>query len=444
MAKTVRPSEPDQLLLLPPSLREWLPLGHLVYFVAELVETLDLTAIYESYSEERGSPPYHPLVMTKLLPSGYCLGVRSSRRLERATKEDVAFRILCVGNEPDFRTTAALRVRHLEALDGLFLQVLRLCQAAGLVKLGHVAIDGTKVRANASKHKAMSYGRMKEEEKRLRALVRQILEEAAQVKVEEDALYGPDKRGDELPEELADPQKRLKKIKEAKAALEAEAREKAKGGEAKTSQVDPKAQRNFTDPDSRIMLSSDKAFVQAYNAQAAMDADHQAIVAAEVVQDANDKAQLVAMVEAVADNRGETPEAVSADAGCWAEAAVEQVEDYAIEVLVAPEKIRHRQWRETPMEEGPPPEGLSTRDRMAGILRTERGRTEYGKRKITAQPVFGQMKGPMGFRQFLLRGHRKVRGEWKLASTAHNVLKLFRAMKASGKLALLETGSAPG
>jgi transposase len=444
MAKTFRPYQPDQLLLLPPSLKDWLPPGHLVYFVSDLVETLDLTVIYDSYSEERGFPPYHPLLMTKLLLYGYCLGVRSSRRLERATKEDVAFRVLCAGNEPDFRTIAAFRVRHLEALDDLFLQVLRLCQEAGLVKLGHVAIDGTKVRANASKHKAMSYGRMEQEEERLRALIRQILDEAARVDEEEDALYGPDKRGDELPEELAHPQTRLKKIQEAKAALEAEAREKATRGEAETDEVPPKAQRNFTDPDSRIMRSSDKAFVQAYNAQAAVDAEHQVIVAAEVVQEANDKAQLVPMVEAVADNLGETPELVSADAGYWSEAAVEQVEDYWIEALVAPKKIRHREWLETPIEEDPPPEGLPVRDRMAWILRTERGREEYGKRMITAEPVFGQMKGAMGFREFLLRGHRKVQGEWKLASAAHNVLKLFRAGVDPRALAGLRLGSEAG
>jgi hypothetical protein len=290
----------------------------------------------------------------------------------------------------------------------------------------------------------MSYGRMQQEEKRLRALVRQMLDEAARVDEEEDALYGPDKRGDELPEELAHPQTRLKKIQEAKEALEAEAREKAERGEAKTDEVKAKAQRNFTDPDSRIMLSSEKAFVQAYNAQAAVDAEHQVIVAAEVVQEANDKAQLVPMVEAVADNLGETPELVSADAGYWSEEAVEQVEDYWIEALVAPKKIRHREWLETPIEEDPPPEGLSVRDRMAWVLRTERGRAEYGKRKITAEPVFGQMKGPMGFREFLLRGHRKVQGEWKLASTAHNVLKLFRAGVDPRALAGLRLGSEAG
>lgn len=442
MAKSFRPYNPDQLLLLPQSMREWLPEDHLVYFVSDVVEALNLGEIYGSYTEERGYPPYHPLLMTKLLLYGYCVGVRSSRKLERAMRQDVAFRILCAGEEPDFRTIAAFRTRHLGALDDLFLQVLRLCQEAGLAKLGHVAIDGTKVRANASKHKAMSYARMVEEEARLKAEVRRILEESIRVDEEEDALYGPDKRGDELPEELANPKTRLKKIQEAKAALEAEARERAEKGEAKTADVKEKAQRNFTDPDSRIMLNSDKAFVQAYNAQAAVDADHQVIVAADVVQDANDKGQLVRMVEATADNAGETPEVVSADAGYWAEEAVDQVESYDIEALVAPKKVRHREWREATLNEGPVPDDLSTRERMVWTLKTERGRAEYGKRKITVEPVFGHIKSARGFRQFLLRGHEKVRGEWTLACMAHNVLKLFGASVGNEGWKGLDTGLA--
>ena len=432
MAKTFRPYDPHQLLLLPPSLREWLPAEHLVYFVSDLVDGLDLSEIYGQHTEERGYPPYHPLMMTKLLLYGYCRGVRSSRRLERATHEDVGTRILCAGNAPDFRTIAAFRTRHLEALDGLFLQVLKLCREAGLVKLGHVAIDGTKIRANASKHKAMSYARMEEEEVRLRSEVRQMLEDAARIDAEEDALYGADKRGDELPPELARRESRLKKISEAKAALEAQAKEAAREGKAKTDRPKPKAQRNFTDPESRIMRSSDKAFIQAYNAQAAVDGDSQVIVAAEVIQAANDKGQLVPMVEAVVDNLAEVPDVVSADAGYWVEADVNRLEEYEIEPLVAPKKIRHREWREAELFNTPMPEGLSTREQMEWKLRTERGRKEYGKRKISVEPVFGQMKEVQGFRRFLLRGHRKVRGEWNLACTAHNMLKLFRSGAAAG------------
>jgi hypothetical protein len=371
-------------------------------------------------------------MMTKLLLYGYCRGVRSSRRLERATQEDVGTRILCADNAPDFRTIAAFRARHLEALDGLFLQVLKLCRESGLAKLGHVAIDGTKIRANASKHRAMSYARMEEEEARLRSEVRQMLEDAARIDAEEDALYGADKRGDELPPELARRESRLKKISEAKAALEAQAKEAACEGKAKTDRPGPKAQRNFTDPDSRIMLSSDKAFIQAYNAQAAVDGDSQVIVAAEVIQAANDKGQLVPMVEAVIDNLDEIPDVVSADAGYWVEADVKGIEEYEIEPLVAPKKIRHREWREAELFNTPMPEGLSTREQMEWKLRTERGRREYGKRKISVEPVFGQMKEAQGFRRFLLRGHRKVRSEWKLACTAHNVLKLFRSGAAAG------------
>ncbi|MGH7460466.1 MAG: IS1182 family transposase, partial [Longimicrobiales bacterium] len=283
--------------MLPPSLNEWLPREHLVYFVGDVVDALDLSAIYTRYEEERGYPPYHPLLMTKLWLYAYTCGVRSSRKVERATREDVAFRVLCAGNEPDFRTLAAFRRRHLEALGGLFVQVLKLCRQAGLAKLGHVAIDGTKVKANASKHKAMSYARMREEEARLRAQVEAMLAESQAIDAAEDKQYGRD-RGDELPEELAHRQTRLKKIQEAKAALERQARAERKREGKGPSTPRPKAQRNFTDPESRIMLNSDKAFVQAYNAQLAVDADHQVIVAAEVVQASNDKQQLIPMVEA--------------------------------------------------------------------------------------------------------------------------------------------------
>jgi len=293
MAKTFRPYTPDQLLLLPPSLRDWLPKDHPVYFVNDLVEALDLAPILSRYGEERGFPPYHPLLMTKLIVYGYVRGVRSSRKIEQACVEDVAFRILAAGQTPDHRPIAAFRARHLEALKGLFGQVVALCRQAGLVQLGHVAVDGTKVRAHASKHKAMSYGRMAEEEARLQGQIDRWFAECAQVDADEDARYGADKTGSELPPELADPKRRLEKIREAKAALEAEA--KAQGKEAPES----KAQRNFTDPDSRIMLSSDKAFVQAYNCQAVVDAESQVILVAEVSQSAADQGQLVPLLEQV-------------------------------------------------------------------------------------------------------------------------------------------------
>lgn len=421
MAKTFRPYDPDQVLLLPPSLRDWLPPEHLVYFVSDVVETLDLNAIYQAYQEERGYPPYHPLLMTKLLLYGYVRGVRSSRKLARACLEAVDFRILAAGQQPDFRTIAAFRARHLDALEGLFQQVLELCREAGLVQLGHVAVDGTKVRANASKHKAMSYARMEAEEERLRADIRRYFEELEANDAAEDELYGPDRRGDELPPEWVDRESRLRKIQEAKEALEAQAREK---GEERPK---PKAQRNFTDPESRIMRSSDKAFIQAYNAQAAVDASSQVIVAGDVTQQANDKNLLLPMLEQVASNTGRRPEEVSADAGYWVEAEIEEVEERGTEAFVAPEKITHREWREAKPPRGRIPKRLSKKELMSRKLRTKRGRTAYDKRKVTAEPVFGQIKAAMGFDRFLLRGHRKVQGEWRLACTAHNVLKLFRS-----------------
>jgi transposase len=436
MAKTFRPYEPDQILLLPPSLREWLPEDHLVYFLSDVVETLDLWDVYATYTEERGYPPYHPLLMVKVLLYGYARGIYSSRKLARACEEDVAFRILCAGNQPDFRTISDFRKRHLRALAGLFAQALRLCQRAGLVKLGHVAIDGTKIRANASKHKAMSYARMQEEETRLKADIERLLKQSEATDRSEDEQYGAEKRGDELPEELAHRQSRLRKIQEAKAALEAEAKaaaaaakeaKEAKKEEEAKPKPKPKAQRNFTDPESRIMVSNDKAFVQAYNAQAAVDHGSQVIVAADVVQASNDKGQLVPMVEQTRENLGQTPQAVSADSGYWIEADLQELEplEMEMEVYVAPQRIRHREWREQAVLAEPVPEGVSRKEQMRHRLRTERGRAEYDKRKITAEPVFGQIKHARGFRQFLLRGHANVHCEWKMVCTVHNLLKLF-------------------
>lgn len=430
MAKTFRPYEPDQIYLFPPSPRDWLPDDHLIFFLSDVVDSLDLSAIYCTYTEERGYPPYHPLLMVKILLYGYARGIFSSRKLARACQEDVAFRVLCAENQPDFRTISDFRKRHLKALADLFLQVLRLCQRSGMVKLGHVAIDGSKIQANASKHKAMSYARMQEEEKRLKKEIAKLMRESEITDRSEDRCYGVDKRGDELPEGLAHRESRLKKIQEAKAALEAEARAAAeekgadpKGGEE--ARPAPKAQRNFTDPQSRIMFSSDKAFVQAYNAQAAVDHGSQVIVAADVVQAGNDKGQLVPMVEQTCENLRETPRIFSADAGYWVEADLEVLEAHEIEAVVAPGKIRHREWREQEILSGPVPEGLSRKERMRHLLRTERGRAEYEKRMCTVEPVFGQTKHARGFRQFLLRGHEKVNSEWKLVCTGHNLLKLF-------------------
>jgi len=433
MSKTFRPYDPDQSLLLPPSLHEWLPADHLCYFVSDLVESLDLSAIYGAYDEDRGFPPYHPLMLVKVLLYGYAVGIRSSRKLERATVEDIAFRVLCAGNEPNFRTIADFRKRHLSALAGLFAQVLLLAKEAGMVKLGHVAIDGSKVKANASKHKAMSYGRMVEEEKRLQTEIEQLLRTAVAEDAAEDVVHGADRRGDELPDELRHREGRLRKIREAKAALEAKARAEAadaKKSDADAARPEDKAQRNFTDPDSRIMFSSDKVFVQAYNAQIAVDAEHQIIVAEAVTQDGNDKLQMVPMTEAVCDNLGETPVAVSADSGYFSEDATRRITWYDIETYVAPDRIKHAEWRKATPPTDPLPPNATEKERMRYKLRTVSGRAEYNKRKITVEPVFGQLQTVNGMRHFLLRGLGQVRGEWRFACTAHNLLKLFRAERA--------------
>lgn len=429
MAKTFRPYQPDQLLMLPPSLQEWLPRDHEAYFLSDVVESLDLGGIYAEYQEERGYPPYHPLLMVKLWLYGQMRGVRSSRKLERATLEDIGFRVLCAGNEPDHRTLSEFRRRHLDALAGLFVQVLRLCREAGLVKLGHVAIDGTKIRANASKHKAMSYERLVKEEARLRAEVDRMFAESEAIDAEEDARYGVDRRGDELPPELADRTSRLRKIREAKAAIEERAREAAEQSGKGTGTPKPTAQSNFTDPESRIMRDSDKAFVQAYNGQLAVDAAHQVILAADVVQAGNDKEQLVPMVEATVDQMDEVPVIFSADAGYWSDENIETMEDYEIDVVVAPEKIKHSEWYGVKAPRGRIPKGLTRKERMRRRLKTKRGRAEYNKRKITVEPVCGQLKTVQGIRQFLLRGHAQVQNEWTLACTGHNLLKLYRAAK---------------
>ena len=313
MSKTYLPYEPDQQLLLPAALQEWLPDDHLAYFISDVVEELDLSGVTARYERERrGGPPYHPRMMVKVLLYGYCVGVASSRRIAQRLHEDIAFRVLAANNTPDFRTISDFRKDNLDALSGLFIQVLALCQQAGLVKLGHVALDGTKVKANASKHKAMSYGRMKEREAQLAAEVAELLERAREVDDEEDRRYGKDKRGDELPEELAFREGRLEKIREAMAALEAEAQAAAEQAEAEGGKhpgvPDDKAQRNFTDTESRIIPApGGKDFLQAYNCQAVVDSAHQVIVAARATNQTSDKQQAAAMMEETIDNVGAVP-----------------------------------------------------------------------------------------------------------------------------------------
>jgi len=454
--KIFKPCPRDQMYLLPPSLKEWLPPGHLAYFLLDVVGQLDLSEIYASYQGDgRGQPPYDPAMMTALLLYAYCRGVPSSRRIERATQEDVAFRVIAANQHPDHDSICEFRRRHLQALAGLFVQVLRLCRKSGLVKMGHVALDGTKVRANASKHKAMSYGRMKKKVDELEREVQELLDLAERVDAEEDAKYGKGVRGDELPEELRHKETRLKKIREAMAALEAEARveasaeaavarqkiaereqkaaergEKPRGRppeipDPEQAQPEDKAQRNFTDPDSRIMKDgATKSFAQCYNAQAAVEEKSQVIVAAQVTPAANDQEQLQPMVEEIEAQTGERPGRLSADAGYFSESNVEFLSERGIEGLVAVEKLKHGE--RPPAIRGRPPKNLSVKERMRRKLLTQRGRTVYAKRKAVVEPVFGQIKSARGLRQFLLRGLEKVQAEWELWCLTHNLLKLYR------------------
>jgi transposase len=463
MSKTYRPYNPNQMFLLPPSLKDWLPEGHLAYFVSDLVDQLDLSAIEQVYErEERGYPPYHPRMMVKVLLYAECVGVRSSRKIEKRLVEDVAFRVLGAGNTPSFRTIAEFRSRHLKELAGLFAQVLTVCWKSGLVSLKHVALDGTKIRANASKHKAMSYGRMKETRARLEKEIEERFRSNERLDEEEDRKFGFDKRGDELPEDLVIREKRLAKIKEAMAALEEEARaeeEAAKsvdaGQPAETATTpsrkkrgpkpkDPpgtpkdKAQRNFTDPDSRIMKNSDKAFIQAYNAQAIVDGESQVIIAADLTNKASDVTHLPDMVKQVESNLNRKPRELSADAGYFSEKNVTFLEKRKIAAYIPPDKQKHSASVEPPPR-GRIPASLSCKDRMRRKLRTVRGRKTYALRKQIVEPVFGQVKTVQGVRQFLLRSKLKVRAEWLIVCTAHNILKLFRSGKPANTAVLCPT-----
>jgi transposase len=437
MSKTFRSWGVDQPLLLPPSVEELVPAGHLVHLVRDTVrESLDLSAILGAYTEERGYPPYHPVMMTALLLYAYCQGIYSSRRIERACEERIDFRAITAHQTPDFRTIAEFRKRHLTALGALFGQVLALCQEAGLVRLGHVALDGTKLHANASKHKAMSYGRMKKVAPELAAEVAKWFTEAETTDAAEDAEYGADRRGDELPDWVANKVKRLAKMQAAMAALEAEAAAQAEAsvddadrGEPSTGDPDgspppvpdDKAQRNFTDPDSRIMKTAD-GFEQAYNAQAVVDAASQVIVGAELTNATNDKQQVEPMVAEVERQTGRRPRELSADSGYCSESNLEHLNAGGIRGYVATGRQKHGQASATGSRTG----GPQTRA-MAQRLKRGGHRSRYRLRKQTVEPVFGQIKGARGFRQFLLRGLEQVRQEWRMVCTAHNLLKLAGA-----------------
>ncbi len=438
MRKGYRSYLPEQDFLMPPSLRDWLPEGHLAYFVSEVVDQLDLSAIHAVYErEKRGQPPYDPRMMTKLLLYGYCVGVFSSRRIQKRLQEDIAFKVLAAGNEPDFRTISDFRKIHLEVLQGLFEQVLEMALESGAVKLGRVSLDGTKVKANASKHKAMSYGRMKEKQRQLQEEVKQLLAQAEAADEEEDRRHG-DKRGDELPEELRRRETRLAKIKQAKKVVEQRARAKA-AAEGKSAEEVNKAkptdkdQYNFTDLESRIMKGAD-GFVQAYNAQAAVEPEMGLIVGQLVTQAANDKEQLKPMVEVIEQQSGQQPEAILADSGYCSEENLKYLEsadqpEKKIEGYIATGKQKHGEHRQ-PCQRGPLPKGASRVDRMKRKLLTKAGKAVYAARKCVVEPVFGQIKQARGFRQFVLRGIRKVKGEWALVCLTHNILRFYAAQEA--------------
>ena len=432
MGKSYRPYYPDEELLLPPSLRDWLPERHLAYFVSDVVDNVDLSAMDAVYgSEKRGQPPYDPLMMTKVLVYGYCVGVFSSRRIERRLVEDIAFRVLAADNQPNFRTISDFRKIHLKTLEGLFEQVLKIALEAGAMKVGRVALDGTKVKANASKHKAMSYDRMQEKEKQLKAEVKRLLEQAEAADAEEDARYGKDRTGDELPAELERRETRLKKIKEAKRAVEERARQKAmaEGKDPKQAEPKDKDQYNFTDPQSRIMKGAD-GFVQAYNAQAAVEPEFQFIVGQTVTQAANDKEQLIPMLATIEEQSGQRPDDVLADSGYCSEKNLEGLDseekpERRVNGYIATERQKHDEYKE-PCPKGPLPKEATRVDRMRRKLKTKAGKAVYAARKAIVEPVFGQIKQARGFRQFLLRGIDKVRGEWSLVCLTHNVLKMYR------------------
>jgi len=503
--KSFRPWNPEQTLLLPPSPVDWLPENHLVFFLLDLAGELDLEEIHAVYRQKdpRGEKAYDPRMMVVLLLYAYCVGLPSSRKIEKACWEDAAFRVLTGNQQPDHSRISDFRRRHLSALAGLFVQVLRLCQKAGLVNLGQVALDGTKIRANASKHKAMSHERMLKSERQLEGEMRALLRKAEIIDAQEDGQVGKGKRGDELPEELQRRSSRLEWIRKAKAELEAEAaaakaakrneqaeaaEQEAEASEAsgdeqrsqraarrsrsarkraddaqrlaiekagaaglelstvaaaetdpsampqRTLPTDaagnpkPQAQRNFTDPDSHILKGS-AGWIQGYNAQAAVDRDHQVIVAIGVSNQPSDAVHLLPMLERIEVNTGRMPDALIADAGYCSTANLEACEEKGLEAYISTSRQQHGQ-RPRPSR-GRAPRDLNARGRMDRKLRSVTGQAIYALRKTVVEPVFGQIKGARGLDRFRLRGLEQVNGEWALMATTHNILKLFRASMAT-------------
>jgi transposase len=447
MSKTFRPWDVDQIWLLPPSIQDLVPAGHMAHFVRDIVRSgLDLSRILDSYEEDRGFPPYHPGMMVALLLYAYSQGIYSSRRIARGCEERLDFAAVTGMQRPDFRTISEFRKRHLAALSGLFQQVLILCREARLVKLGHVALDGTKIKANAGINKAMSYGRMKEAEPRLAGEVQRWLAQAAQSDKAEDRQFGAGMSGEEMPDWVADKQKRLEKIRQAKAALEAQARARAEvatrddkdgkgsssdGGKARpgrkpkpvSAEPDNKAQRNFTDPDSRVMPTKN-GFIQGYNAQAAVDGAHQIIVAQTLSNASSDQAQLAPLLDAIKANLGRNPDEVSADAGYCSASNLRTLIRRRIEGYIATGRQKHGTKAATATRKA---KSATLVAKMSTKLKRAGYQSRYRLRKQIVEPVFGQIKQARGFRQFLLRGTDKVQCEWAMICIAHNLTKLAAA-----------------
>ena len=487
--KLFRSWDVDQQLLFPPSLHDWLPEDHLVFQILDVVEELDIGEVIDDIQtkDPRGTRPYHPRMMLALLIYAYSNGVYSSRRIEQATYDQIPFRVLTANQHPHFSVINDFRNRHRQALPGLFTQVLMMCRRLGLVKLGHLSLDGTKMKANASKHKAMSYERMGEEISRLEVEIRELLAKAEEQDADEDQRYGRDSNGQEIPEELRRRESRLAKLKQVKEELEKEGRRakaedlreraeelrkkadheedpverkrkltRAAKNEARADRLEgqndddedspsgaassdlpkhrvptttddlpkPEAQRNFTDPDSRIMKRN-QDYLQGYNAQVVVDEEHQIIVAQAVTNQPPDQEHLIPMLQRARTTFDETAEVFTADAGYISAENVEYCEAEGIDAFIATQRSKHGK-RLTPAD-GPFPDDLDAVERMAAKIRTARGRKIYARRKTIAEPVFGQVKEARGFRRFSVRGLDKVRGEWTLVCLCHNILKMITA-----------------
>ena len=474
VSKRFRAFDPHQVLLLPPSLDDWLPQDHLARFVAALVdEVLDLGPVLADYTEKRGYPPYDPRLMLRLLIYGYTTGVRSSRAIERRCVDDIAFRFLAADQAPDFRSISRFRRRHLDALADLFTQSLHLAQKLGMVKMGRVALDGTKLEANASKHKAMSYGRLVDKEERiegeiaaLEATAQVLLADAEATDTAEDQTFGIDGKDVDLPAELDRREKRLAKLQAARAQIEAETADKARrhaqdkelrrqeragtsdeqavtdAGEAAAAKArpKPKAQANFTDPDSRIMKNSDGAYIQAYNAQAVVDEEHQVITAADVTTNASDAPNYTTMLDQSAANTGIHPKQALVDAGYCSgtnlEAAKERQLSCGTDTFMAPGRLAHDE-QVPPAPRGRIPANATLKERMARKLRAKPGKAAYRHRKAIVEPVFGQIMTCQNGRQLLLRGEDGARSEWRLFAACHNLRKIFRHAGTTGLTALV-------